>query len=122
MSGRVKTGDDDGMTERDGYLYFSSGLTVGLACLMSGIGMSKFIHHSMNPQQSYVQPTSASATTSSASVTPLLDSAARSNAASHPIPPPVDWKFCCVMCYIEAIGLYGLIVALILMGQGGGGK
>lgn len=90
-------------TEQEGYQNFAAGLSVGLACLMSGIGMAKFIEkHMENPPRS----------TRNGQVEPLISS--NGDAVVVMDPPTVGFMF--VLVFLEAIGLYGLIVALILQG------
>jgi V-type H+-transporting ATPase 16kDa proteolipid subunit len=70
---------DEPITKKDGYKALSAGLVVGLSCLASGYGMSRFIEQSMT--MDFTQFT---------------------------------FRYFLCLVYIEAIGLYGLIVALML--------
>lgn len=90
------------ITEMEGYKYLSSGLSVGLACLASGIGMTKFLN-------SYIAAPVPMGSARVGENEPLLGSSPLTSTIS---PPSI--KFLCVMVFLEAIGLYGLIVALLL--------
>jgi V-type H+-transporting ATPase proteolipid subunit len=93
------------MTAVDGYRNLSAGLSVGLTCWASGWGMAKFLKQ-FNEQSSSptIQP--------SQMTEPLVG-----RRAEAVIPKPINFvHFCFVMIFLEAIGLYGLIVALFLMG------
>uniref|UniRef100_A0A7S4HST0 V-type proton ATPase proteolipid subunit n=1 Tax=Odontella aurita TaxID=265563 RepID=A0A7S4HST0_9STRA len=102
---------DDGekadVTTEDGYRHLTAGLAVGLACLASGAGMAKFLTaHSIatSPPRRGERDEIEE---------PLL-------ALNAPMGQLVGggnfWTFTCVLVFLEAIGLYGLIVALFLMG------
>jgi V-type H+-transporting ATPase 16kDa proteolipid subunit len=93
--------------ELDGHRNLAAGLSVGLACLASGYGMSRFLFSSM------AEGITASCVASSDSTTtqPLLPSGSRGSNVSH----SVSWSLVMVMVYLEAIGLYGFVVALLLV-------
>jgi ATP synthase proteolipid subunit len=99
------------LTERDGYINLAAGLAVGLACLASGMGMSKFI------EQSLLHSGNSTTGETNASIEhPLLpqgNNRARNNNIGS-IPPEFTVRYFFVMVYLEAIGLYGLIIALFL--------
>lgn len=90
------------MSAEDGYRNLSAGLAVGLACLASGLGMAKFLES--HARSVYVSDRREG----NESEEPLLLSSR----------PAVTnfWTFTFVLVFLEAIGLYGLIVALFLMG------
>jgi len=96
----------DSMTQLEGYRNLAAGLSVGFACLASGFGMGTFIkelnlHHA---------PPSSSLSANGSESEPLIRQE-RSHAT------PVNFIYLCMcMTFLEAIGLYGLIVALYLMG------
>ena len=90
------------ISEQDGYKNFSAGLAVGLACLMSGIGISGFLEKHMR-----MQPTTNGRRGEQQE--PLIASSPSSVQV-----PPTSWSLFMVLVFLEAIGLYGLIVALFL--------
>ena len=99
---------EDGMSAIVGYKALSSGLAVGLACLASGLGMARFLTDAVtggaiNPKAVVVAPEGQ----------PLLPGGINGNAVTSSVPAP-SWELFLVMVYFEAIGLYGLIVALFL--------
>ncbi|EEC43673.1 predicted protein [Phaeodactylum tricornutum CCAP 1055/1] len=77
-----KLGSDHTLSAAEGYRYLASGLSVGLACFSSGLGIGKFLQEHVNGASLYT----------TTSMLPLL----------------------VVLVFLEAIGLYGLVVALIL--------
>jgi F0F1-type ATP synthase membrane subunit c/vacuolar-type H+-ATPase subunit K len=85
-------------------------LSVGLACAASGYGLASFIKQSNG--QSYHR--------GSESVAPeeqhLLSSNGRS-AMMVDVVPPFEMRYFFVLVFLEAIALYGLIVALFLIGK-----
>ena len=118
------TGDDNtSMTEEAGYRNLSAGLAVGFACLASGFGMATFIKE-LN--LSHYRPAGTVAPAVQLSkAEPLLEGQQESSfisigdgsADSPTRPKPVNFIYLCFcLCFLEAIGLYGLIVALFLMG------
>lgn len=78
------------------------------ACLMSGIGMSNFLEKHMAPSRITSRNTRAT-TCCGDQQEPLISGDTQSYAI-----PPTSWSLIMVMVFLEAIGLYGLIVALIL--------
>jgi V-type H+-transporting ATPase 16kDa proteolipid subunit len=96
-----KLTNDDAISMKDGYKALSAGIIVGLSCLASGCGMSRFIEQSMGmlPLNHRIAPESA----------PLLST-------PRPLHVKAEFslRFFLCMVYLEAIGLYGLIVALLL--------
>jgi len=96
------------LTEEDGYRNLSAGLSVGLACWASGWGMAKFIKQCNEQGQEHrTTPTTTQMTE------PLVGTPA---IAHFVVPPEPNTIFLMVLVFLEAIGLYGLIVALFLMG------
>lgn len=97
------------------YRLLCSGLVVGLGCLSSGYGMSRFLELYMSNAN---DSTSASGASNSASVetstesTALLGGVIQSDFTTNPL--PVTWSLLLSMVFLEAIGLYSLIVALFL--------
>lgn len=96
---------DKEMTEADGYSNLSAGLSVGFACLASGLGMGKFVDQVIKQHE---KP----AVRRDEKTKPLI-SAADAPPPTVLAPPPVKFIMC--MIFLEAIGLYGLIAALFLM-------
>ena len=94
------------LEETDGYRNLSVGLSVGLACLCSGVGLGKFIKTSMTSHVALGQEADAA-------TRPLLGGASTQAVA---FPKSIVRILLC-LCFLEAIGLYGLIVGLILMSQ-----
>jgi len=92
------------LSEVDGYRNLSAGLAVGLACLASGIGLSKFLKQCN-------EGTIVGSRSSAGLAEPLVGSQRRAE-----IRQPSIVKLCLCLSFLEAIGLYGLIVALFLMG------
>ena len=131
------------ISQEDGFKNFCAGLSVGLAslvcvvmccinrgihvrsniiclslwfvliqaCLMSGIGMSKFLEKHMAPRYH----SRSTITRCSDQQEPLLLSG-DTHPSSHAtfVVPPASQRLLTLMVFFEAIGLYGLIVALIL--------
>lgn len=91
------TAADDAVS---GYKNISAGLSVGLACLASGMGMARFL------DQSVVEQDASGGTQEE----PLI----RGRVATKMLATP-SIRFLMVMTFLEAIGLYGLIVALVLI-------
>ena len=94
---------DEKLDSSDGYRHLCSGLAVGLACLASGYGIATFVS-----QNTWMVPQKRSGQEEA-----LLSSKA--------LPSPVmgakfTIKMGLVLVFLEAIGLYGLIVGLILVG------
>lgn len=102
----------DGMDAVAGYKALTSGLSVGLACLASGMGMAKFLQDYMASTPGFFAAKSSAATNGNGppESQPLLGG----NGGLIEFPIPSSWTFFCVYVFLEAIGLYGLIVALIL--------
>jgi V-type H+-transporting ATPase proteolipid subunit len=95
------------MNAVDGYRNVSAGLSVGLACWASGYGMASFIRQCNEGKAASTRPTG------SGERQPLLNGSGVGEVA---VAHPSFVKLVFVMVFLEAIGLYGLIVALFLMG------
>lgn len=95
----------DDMTQAEGYRNLSSGLAVGLACCASGLGLASFMKqvNEHAPQTEMGGPESE----------PLVGRRTNGFALSQPLN---FLHLCLCLVFLEAIGLYGLIVALFLMG------
>jgi V-type H+-transporting ATPase proteolipid subunit len=83
----------------EAYKFFAAGLTVGLACLASGVGMSKFLSQINDSEFYFVRKGKAEES--------------KQGTASKKF-SFVTFVLCLI--YLEAIGLYGLIIALFLVG------
>lgn len=100
----------------NGYRNLCAGLSVGFACFASGLGISKFLKQ-LNTQAIGVP---ASSSSSSEMTQALLAEAVPDDRRMSPAFTPVVESFIhltMVLVYLEAIGLYGLIVALLLIGK-----
>jgi V-type H+-transporting ATPase proteolipid subunit len=107
LSGKLHQASDVSITTAEGYRFLSAGLSVGLACAASGFGLARFIKQSnatsARPSGSAVAPESR----------PLLGS----NDGVVMAVPHLDIRYFFVLVFLEAIALYGLIVALFLIGK-----
>ena len=91
------TEEDAIISESEGYKYLSAGLSVGLSCLASGYGMGKYLSQINNSEYYFVRKGRKDM---------------KENASKK-----FDFTtFVLCLIYLEAIGLYGLIVALFLTG------
>jgi V-type H+-transporting ATPase proteolipid subunit len=91
---------NDDLDTTAGYKNFTAGLATGLACLASGQGLNSFISNNMTGE--FISaPTEGQQSL-------LAGSPRRSS------PPVPTIKFLMVLVFLEAIGLYGLIVGLLL--------
>lgn len=95
--------------QTQGYKHLCAGLAVGSACLASGLGMGKFIHI-QTPDAPKVRVDLEDCTATTATE-PLLGHGNESTMVSG----AEVLRTVCVLAFIEAIALYGLIVALILV-------
>ncbi|KAL7510329.1 hypothetical protein ACHAXN_007289 [Cyclotella atomus] len=91
---------NDELTIVDGYKYLSAGLSVGLACLTSGCGMAMYVKKLNEEGYFFVRKGKSE---------PSATSGEASKKGGY-----VPFVLCLI--YLEAIGLYGLIVALFLVG------
>jgi len=111
LVGKLNHPEDGTMTAVDGYRNLSAGLAVGLACAASGMGLANFIQQINNPfPPPFPHPPH-----------PRPDGPPESEplvGGRRPFPPhpPVNFVHLCLsLVFLEAIGLYGLIVALFLL-------
>jgi F0F1-type ATP synthase membrane subunit c/vacuolar-type H+-ATPase subunit K len=96
-----------------GYKALASGLSVGLACLASGMGMAKFLQDYMTSTPGFFAAKSSAVSNGNGAPEsqPLLGGVGNGLVE---FPVPTSWTFFCVYVFLEAVGLYGLIVALLL--------
>lgn len=93
--------DDHYIPKDTGYRLFAAGLVVGLPCLVSGAGIGAFLHRfSMEDAPYHMMQ-------GQGEEQPLMPSA-----SSKQIIPA--WALILNLAFMEAIGLYGLIIALFL--------
>lgn len=108
---------DSEISATDGYRFLAAGLLVGCACLCSGTGIGMFLNTHNHPHGPTPPPLPPPPPPSGAegSVEPLL------GWPPHPPHPPMNEKafvtMILVLVFLEAIGLYGLIVALFAIGK-----
>jgi ATP synthase proteolipid subunit len=114
LAGKMQTSD---LAAADGYRNLSAGLSVGFASCASGFGIAKFLKHVNTTAVAVAAPAAAPAaatretTHTSEMVRPLI---------GREYTPVLQHNFVyltIVMTFLEAIGLYGLIVALFLIGK-----
>jgi V-type H+-transporting ATPase proteolipid subunit len=94
---------NDDMTATEGFKNLSAGLAVGLTCLASGMGMGCFVEKYMQTGE-FPPAADAPSQMQEGLITPTRPGRKLE----------VTWNFLMVLVFIEAIGLYGLIVALFL--------
>mmetsp|Transcript_7692 Transcript_7692/g.21901 ORF Transcript_7692/g.21901 Transcript_7692/m.21901 type:complete len:170 (+) Transcript_7692:101-610(+) len=100
----------DDMTQTEGYRNLSAGLSVGLACCVSGLGMASFMRQ-INEHSTVPSPPITSDTPERE---PLVGRRMNGGINAH---EPVNFIHLLLsLVFLEAIGLYGLVVALFLMG------
>jgi ATP synthase proteolipid subunit len=119
------------------YKYLAAGLSVGLSCLHSGSAIHDFLQdfiyfYSAGPMIGKDTTTTTITEPAEPSLTlresqnpleaPLISSMDRRTISSKGIPtttvtslPEPTIHFCMVLVYLEAIGLYGFIIALVLI-------
>jgi V-type H+-transporting ATPase proteolipid subunit len=118
-----KLNDPDDISQQAAHNYFAAGLAVGSACLCSGGGIGLFMK-----EYSRLSGSSARKLYSSPETQSLL-----SNEQSQQNQSPVQhhmilshvnmsegfnfWSLILVLVFMEAIGLYGLVVALFFIGR-----
>merc|ERR1712226_476991 len=102
----ITAGKMEDMTETEGYKSFTAGLSVGLTCLASGLAIGKFLEKHLADA---TKPRSFRAREQQEQ--PLI-----STPRDIVLAPRSGWGVLLVLVFLEAIGLYGLIVALILLG------
>jgi len=93
-----KINADAVMSVADGYKYLSAGLSVGLACLASGMGMALYLTKLNEAEYFFVRKGQGAS--------PPSGEASKKGSYT---------TFILCLIYLEAIGLYGLIVALFLV-------
>ena len=129
---------DEPISDSDGCRYLAGGLLVGFACLSSGVGMGLFLqpprHHGpFPPPFPPTPPPPGRAATTTGVVGGEEAAAGHGGGLTEPLlsmmmgppppPPPIphDGKgfvtMVLVFIFLEAIGLYGLIVALFAIGK-----
>ena len=96
----VKINSATVITLEDGYKYLSAGLSVGLACFTSGCGMALYLKK-LNEDGYFFVSKGKSEPANSVGASKKGDF--------------VTFILCLI--FLEAIGLYGLIVALFLVGK-----
>lgn len=104
----------DDISQVDGYRNLSAGLAVGLACCASGLGIANFIKQINEREGAHTYyPGQRTEIT-----TPLISADASPNTQGpRPAPPASFLHLTLSLFFLEAIGLYGLIVALFLIGN-----
>jgi len=101
----------DDMTQVEGYRNLSAGLAVGLACAASGLGLATFMKQ-INEHHPTMVPHSTSIVSPESE--PLVGR--HTNGTFQQNQQPISFVYLCsCLVFLEAIGLYGLIVALFLM-------
>lgn len=95
----LKLSSSDGITTVDGYKNLCAGLSVGLACLASGVGMGNYYKMVNDNEYYFVGGGSSGKSSGEGSASKKCNF--------------VTFALC--MVYLEAIGLYGLIVSLLLI-------
>lgn len=108
---------DKEITATDGYRFLAAGLVVGSACLCSGFGIGLFLKL-LNRGPPFPPPGPPGPPPPSGAE----DAAAEPLLGRPPFPPPgPDAKgfrtMVLVLIFLEAIGLYGLIVGLCAIGK-----
>eukprot|EP01083_Nonionella_stella_P066655 175714_1 len=94
---RKITAEDAIVTDMDGYKYLCAGLSVGLSCVASGYGMGNYLSQLNADEYYFVRKGKVGD---------------KDNASKK-----FDFvTFVLCLIYQEAIGLYGLIIALFLVG------
>ena len=99
------------LTMVEGYMHMSAGLCVGLACLASGGALAGFVDRHMSTSIKLEAPARLRADAENEQTTPLLGTSSH----QEPLWFETSSNFLMVLVFIEAIGLYGLIAALLLV-------
>ena len=99
LSRKLDYADDKvyAISQIDGYKHLCAGLSVGLACVVSGYGMGNYLSQLNKSEYYFVRKGKADATENASKKMDFV-------------------TFVLCLIYLEAIGLYGLIVALFLVG------
>lgn len=98
-------GSADGLTIVEGGRFLAAGLTVGLSCLASGNNLAMFLINYWYSEDNNVQEGEEQKSLLTGKTKILRGPS-----------PKLDVKFLMTLCFVEAIGLYGLIAALIVIG------
>eukprot|EP00535_Pseudo-nitzschia_heimii_P003452 CAMPEP_0197183596 /NCGR_PEP_ID=MMETSP1423-20130617/7902_1 /TAXON_ID=476441 /ORGANISM="Pseudo-nitzschia heimii, Strain UNC1101" /LENGTH=180 /DNA_ID=CAMNT_0042634185 /DNA_START=37 /DNA_END=579 /DNA_ORIENTATION=- len=108
--------NDPAITPEEGYKNLAAGMTVGLATLASGIGMSIFVRQ-LNDGRCAKAPPSAAGSEAAATAerAPLLETEGATTTAGGTYGKDSFRKIIFANCFLEAIGLYGLVIALMLI-------
>jgi ATP synthase proteolipid subunit len=97
------------LTSVEGYMHLSAGLSVGLACLASGGAIAGFVDRHMSTTIKLEAP-GRRADSENEQTTPLIPSS-----TIEPLWFETSNQFLTVLVFIEAVGLYGLVAALLLV-------
>ena len=97
-----------------GYRLLCSGLVVGLGCLSSGFGMSRFLAMYMIDASGVAPTNSGNASVGDGAFTEASSLMGGNSVFVAKNNLPVTWGVIYTMVFLEAIGLYSLIVALFL--------
>ena len=122
---------DEPISDSDGCRYLAGGLLVGFACLSSGVGMGLFLQPPRLPPFPPTPPSPPTGATTATGIGGGEEAAPGHGGITEPLlsimgpppPPPAphDGKgfvtMVLVFIFLEAIGLYGLIVALFAIGK-----
>ncbi len=109
-------GEEGSISDTYGVTLFGAGCVVGTACLCSGWGMGLFLDNYMKTTFAHV--TSYSGTEDAGGERqPLISNGASLPVFSSSLEGKSYLYFLCIFVFIEAIGLYGLIVALFMIGK-----
>ena len=101
------------MTALDGTKHFSASLAVGFSSLASGLGMSSFLKQcNESPNDVAIVSTATTEGSSVGEREPLLTIQGTGDEGQGRY---FAHKLIVVMVYLEAIGLYGFILALVLL-------
>ena len=113
LSKELKNGNPNELTALDGTKHFSAGLAVGLSSLASGLGMASFLKQ-CNKSSNDVVIVSTAATEGSTDreQEPLLTVQGTGDKGQG---CDFTHKLILVMVFLEAIGLYGFLLALVLL-------
>eukprot|EP00979_Chaetoceros_neogracilis_P016480 scaffold8198_cov287-Chaetoceros_neogracile.AAC.3 len=112
-----KIDDESVISEEKAFHYFGAGWTVGTACLCSGIGIGLFLKEYT---KMVVQDPVHDSDTGGALREPLISPQQTSTVFSSALDMTKGYNLIaltCVLVFLEAIGLYGLIVSLFLIGK-----
>ena len=96
-----------------GFRNFAAGLAVGLSCLASGSGISSFMWSLRYPSNSSINK-KKHATFHNQEGEPLLLDMPQ---IAYGDASPMTVKAMMMLVFLEALGLYGLIVALLIIGK-----